>query len=65
MKKIAFLYYGIEFLRMVPQEIWETNPSLEPFQSYLKKLGQRTVSLEDPKEKLNMGLIMIQEAMKP
>lgn len=65
MKKIAFFFYGVEFLREVPQEIWEANPSLEPFQSYLNKLGQGTVSLEDPKEKLRMGLIMIQEALKP
>lgn len=63
MKKIAFLFYGVEFLRQVPSEVWETKPDLDSFRIYMKKLGDGTVSLEEPKEKLNMGLIMLQEAM--
>lgn len=64
MKKIAFFFYAVEFFRQVPSETWQITPDVDPFEVYMKKLAEGAVSLENPKEKLNMGLILLQEGMK-
>ena len=64
MKKLALLYYGAGFLMLVPEEYWVPAPELEPLRAFFHKLGLGEVSLEDPKARLTMGLVLLTEALK-
>ncbi|MBX9831202.1 phosphotransferase [Candidatus Babeliales bacterium] len=63
-KKIALIFYGMEFLCKVPAELWQTAPDLMPYLKFLQLLGSKAIELEDPKEKLRSGLIMVREGMR-
>ncbi|MBY0353768.1 phosphotransferase [Candidatus Babeliales bacterium] len=64
-KRIALIFYGMEFLCKVPAQLWQSTPDLIPYLKFLQLLGSKAVALEDPKEKLRSGLIMVREGMKP
>jgi thiamine kinase-like enzyme len=62
-KKIAYISFGVGFARLGPIDGWGTLPELMPFKNYKSLLGQGKLNLEDPRERLRFGLILLREAM--